>query len=315
METQSSGYKKINNQEDNPSFSWFILSVISWILFICTIWFCYLKQNNEEFPLFIFGSIINKPMCKYFYIRINIPWFSLYICLISFLGFGVYIVFTTFKRNQRFYDSMMGGWSKFHFIPLLFITALNIISYNAYISPSLKEEYKYDKMLLIFDMIFTLISLISLIIIYLKMELNCEWYFSFLIKKGVFSTFIIVLWYNFFCVILYLKTIDSYLDDEADSENLYSFFKGMYIAFSFAIGIVSLLFSFFFKDIIAAFVTFLLYLGFVIDFFTKNRDQSYKEARSEYFSGSLVGIIDIIMMCLSFIFIVFLLIIFNKIGF
>ena len=132
------------------------------------------------------------------------------------------------------------------------------------------------------------------------------------IKKGVFSTFIILLLYNFFCAIVLLKIYDFFLkiledsDEKEDIESLWLFYKRMYIAFSIVIGIVSLTFSFFFKDIIAAFVNFLIYLGFVISFFTSNITEKSREFRKEYFGGYTVGEIDIIMMVLTFAFIVFM---------
>ena len=54
------------------------------------------------------------------------------------------------------------------------------------------------KTLLTFNLIFTIIGFISLIVIYILTKLNSEWYIVMAIKKGVYSTFIILLWYNYY---------------------------------------------------------------------------------------------------------------------
>ncbi len=167
--------------------------------------------------------------------------------------------------------------------------------------------------LLTFNLNFTVIGFISLIVIYILTKLNSEWYIVMAIKKGVYSTFIILLWYNFFVTIIHLKKINIYLKAYKDTSkadeygnNLKNFFKNAGISFTIIFGLGSLIFSVVFKDLMAAFTNFLLYLGMVISFFNKNKED--KDVRKDYFNGNADGILDIIIMALSFACIIFLLI-------
>ena len=227
------------------------------------------------------------------------------------IGFVVYLVFTTCKKKQNLYDGMTGTWGKFHFIPLFLISALFITIFTAN-SGINEDDLKINKMLLIFDIIFTLLALISLIIIYITTELNCEWYIVMIIKKGFFSTLIIILWYNLYHVIICLRSIDIILDYN-DKDSLRSCFKATGIIFSVLIGIGSFVFSFIFNDVAAAFTNFLIYLGFVLYFFKTNRDEKTKNYRKEHFNGVADGVIDIIMMCLSIVLIAILVIRHNSV--
>ena len=208
---------------------------------------------------------------------------------------------------------MLGNWSKYHFIPLLFIASLYIISQSCrdYDYNGFENGLKKLKTLLIFNLIFTIIGFISLIVIYILTKLNSEWYIVMAIKKGVYSTFIILLWYNFFVTIIHLKKINIYLKAYKDTSkaeeyvnNLKNFFKNAGISFTIIFGLGSLIFSVVFKDLMAAFTNFLLYLGMVISFFNKNKSQ--RAERKESFNGWADGVLDIIYMALSFACIVFL---------
>jgi hypothetical protein len=297
--------------DDNGSdskFIWHIISLMSWIIFILTIWFSY---NESYFIWSLFGSKINNGIYNhqiyYMPIQMNMSWLNIFIFLISVIGSGLYFFYTTIKMNQNLYNGMLSNWSKFHFIPLLFISALYIVTEHNFNSNS---NYKHIRTLLIFDLIFTLLGLVGLILIYLKMDLQCEWYFVFAIKKGVFSTFIVLLWYNFFNVIIYLKSVNYIINDDLDVDSFYNFYMGTGISFSIIIGIGSLAFSFFFRDIMAAFVNFLIYVGFILYFFTKEKDEI--EEIKEDFNGYADAIIDIIIMAISFSFIPFLIIFYKK---
>jgi hypothetical protein len=195
---------------------------------------------------------------------------------------------------------MLGNLSKFHFIPLLLIAGLYILSISGtYISGGHDERFKSHRTLISFNLIFTIIGLICLIIVYLKTELNCDWYIVLTIKKGIYSSFIIILLYNFFHMIVSFKYINYVLDDSDEDyeKDFRKFLKGSGIAFVILFGLISLIFSFVSKDLMAAFTTFLMYLGMVITFFNRNDDQ--KESRKKYFNGYTDGVFHIIFMLLS----------------
>ena len=315
MEMQSSSeqnntnYRQMNDNGDDSKFIWHIISIISWIIFILTIWYSY---NIRYFFWTLFGNYIDNALeyshqIYYIPIQMDMAWLNIFIFLISVIGFGLYLFYTTIKMNQNLYNGMLSNLSKFHFIPLLFISALYIVAGHDFSTDNL---FKHIRTLLIFDIIFTILGLAGLIFIYVTMDLQTEWYFVFTIKKGVFSTFIVLLWYNLFNVIIYLKSVDYIIKDDLEDDSFYNFYKGTGISFSIIIGLGSLAFAFFFRDVMAAFVNFLIYVGFVLYFFNKSKNQMTEI--KEDFNGYADGIIDIIMMAISFGFIPFLIFFYKK---
>ena len=308
----SSNYQKMG---DDDSQTWHIVSIISWIFFIISIWISY---HNLILVWTPYQNLNNRLVYLYGYvpleIRFRFPYLCIYLFLISIIGFSIYLILTTCKKKQALYDGMLGNLSKFHFIPLLLIAGLYILSISGtYITGKIELVFKSHRTLISFNLIFTIIGLICLIIVYLRTELNCDWYIILTIKKGVYSSFIIILLYNFFHMIVSFKFINYYLD--VNNENNYEkyidkiedfrkFLKGSGIAFIILFGLISLIFSFVFKDLMAAFTTFLIYLGTVITFFNKDEDDI--ERRKEYFNGYSDGVLDIIFMLLSLAVIVIL---------
>ena len=126
-EPKSNNYHKIDGDDDSRS--WHIISIISWSLLLITQWASY------HFGFFIwinFEEIILRNIAfSYFPIVMNLTWIYIYIFLLSALAFGVYVVFTTCKKNQNLYDGMLGNLSRFHFIPLLLIASIYIIALNS----------------------------------------------------------------------------------------------------------------------------------------------------------------------------------------
>ena len=302
MEMQTSYEQQNNNSnceklDDDDSTSWYLLSLMSWILFALSMWVSYYNGNCIWYP---YQSLFTS--LGYFPIEISdeLPYFYTYFFLISIIGFAIYIIFTIYKKNKGLYEGMLGNLSKFHFIPLLLISALNIITKSCNYIPDETDKNHYYKSFrahITFDLIFTILALGSLIMIYFKTELNCDWYIVLSIKKGVYSSFIILLLYNFFHIIITFKVINYSLDENAKWEDVRKFLRGTGIAFTILFGIISLVFSFLFKDLMAAFTTFLMYLGMVMTFF--NKTDSQKKIRKEYFNGYADGVFQIIFMLLS----------------
>ena len=298
-QNHSSNYQKIDGGDLG---SWYIISIISWSLMLITIWASY---HWGFFWWAAFDIFISRELGNiYFPIQVNLPWLFIYVFLISLLAYGIYIVFSTCKKSQDLYDGLLGNVSKFHFVPLLLIASLNVIAFNSSINDADDDEelFKYLRKLLIFDLIFTILGLISLIFIYIVTELKAEWYIVLTIKKGLYSTFIIVLWYNFLHIIVCLRSIKYILDgwnyyDIDEDDNFTKFLKVIGIIFTLLFGLGSLAFSFIFKDIIAAFTNFLFYLSMVESFF--NKSERIKKIRKDYFNGVADGVLEIIIMCLS----------------
>ena len=322
MEMQASYGQENNNSnceklDDDDTTSWYLLSLMSWILFALSMWVSYYNGNCIWYP---YQSLFNSYSRNYGYLPIEIsnqlPYLYTYFFLISIIGFAIYVIFTIYKKNKGLYEGMLGNLSKFHFIPLLLISALYIISTSCnYIGYSSRDDhyYKSYRTNITFDLIFTIFALGSLIVIYFKTELNCDWYIVLSIKKGVYSSFIILLLYNFFHIIISFKGINYLLDENTKLEDVRKFLRGTGIAFTILFGIISLVFSFLFKDLMAAFTTFLIYLGMVMTFF--NRTDSQKKRRKEEFNGYADGVFHIIFMLLSLACIAILILKFRQILF
>ena len=281
--------------ESNPDYSqskgdsnnsWYILSFLSWTLLLS------LEVYSYEYGMYIWGRY---NIGGYFPIKIVFGFIQTFLLILVLMQYITYLIQAIFKRNQNVHDSLFGQYSKYHFVPLLLISAI-IISVN-----EMNGSYdKYNKIILIFDLIFTILGLISLVFIYINIQLNDEWYIVMAIKKGFFSSLIILLWYNFFNVIVYLRTVDAY-DHSGDS--LQKFLKGIWISLPFIIGIVGFIFSFIFKYLIAALSLFFIYLGCVIGFFGQSAPAKYIK---EEFNKNTDGVIEIILMILSLAFVIFL---------
>ena len=312
MEMQLDNQPQNNNssyqKEDGDSkLSWYVISLFSWFFLILTIWYSYKEAN------FIWYSFErNLRSEEYYPIEMNITWLLLFVFLISIIGFVVYLVFTTCKKNQGLYDGMLDNRSKYHFIPLLLISLLYIIAKNAKNVRSnnystILENYEYLRTLISFDLIFTIFGLISLVLVYIFTELNSEWYIVMAIKKGVYSTFIILLWYNFFHMIVSFKTINYKIkinkEATTDEDGDIKFLRGTGISFTIIIGIGSLVFSFIFKDLMAAFTNFLIYMGMVFAFFNKNE---YIISQRKNYNKYADGILDIIIMICSLVCMIYL---------
>ena len=171
------------------------------------------------------------------------------------------------------------------------------------------EKMPYLRKLLIFDLIFTILGFGSLIFTYIVTQLDTEWYIVLTIKKGIYSTFIILLWYNLLFIIVSLRTIYYILEGKiviSEDDDCTIFLRVIGIIFTILFGLGSLAFSIVFKDIMAAFTNFLMYLGMVQAFF--NKKESQKEKIKDYFNGNTDGVLDIVFMILSLVCIGFLLI-------
>ena len=182
-------------------------------------------------------------------------------------------------------DPFFQDKTKYHFIPLLLVSLMNL---NLQTANEGKDDLKKFEGVVISNFVFTIISLGILGYIYFISEFNHDWFIVLTIKKGIFSMLIIILWYNFCYSIMLLGIINS--------ETVDSFTDGAGIAFSIIIGIVSLLFSFIFKDLMAAVTNLLIYIGMVNNFFGIERKVSKFTIISE---SNAQGIIQCVIMAIN----------------
>lgn len=291
-----------NNGADSPQRAvdytpWDILSFISWILFISSKWDLYNKMSRLS------GE-------SYRPIIYNASFIQLVTLIISLIGFLVYVKNIIYKKNSAFYNGLFGQNSKYHFIPLIFYSGINmvlsiyVVGLMGGINPTTVDRIytnsKFDlKALCAFYMIFSLLSLLSLMFIYYSTELNCEWYIVMSIKKGVYSILIVESLYFFFDSIFYLRFVNIY-GSLSNAQNLYNTGGVMFALFQ---GVIIIGFSLYFKDITMPILNFLMFYGMVLNFYNKSSYAAYND-EDDYKKSA--NIVEIIMIILHFLLIVFM---------
>jgi hypothetical protein len=286
-----------------------IISFFSWILFISSKWNSY-NMSIKCSDLKMSGNYRPMLFDPKFYDLI-----SLLICIAGFLNYMIQIIY---KRNNNLYDSLFGKSTKFHFIPLIFYSILNIIkeaaivtinkpynitSYNTRkCSAAYHLSNSFDpKALYTLYLILNILTLLLLIILYIKTEMNCEWHSVMTIKKGIYSILIVEVWYQIFDSIFSLRLIDVTGDDDAKTD----FLKMVGIFFNLIIGGGVLLFSFLFKNITVLFFNLIMYLAMIIAFYgVKRQDHAIKEK----LNGDTEGILEILILVVDFLFIIVMII-------
>lgn len=281
-----------------------ILSILSWLLFLVTGWISLnWFQDKYIFPCIWtiqkihfndnFGTVVGVYAPLQMQISLIYIVFILTM-IVGLAGFIIYMIKSTCKKDESVFGGMMGQWSRFHFVPLLFVSALFIIGEC---NDTNLEKINHFKDMHIAGLIFTIFGLISLIFIYIMTELKTDWYIVLTLKKGTYSCLITLMWYYFCYNIYYIRSFDT------EKDNL-NWRKGCGIAFSIIFGLGSLIFAFIFKDLIIAGMTTLIYIGLTAYYF--QLPKLIREDKWANKNGD--GAVDIIMMVFSVVLIVFLVI-------
>ena len=285
-----------NSNENSKVFLY--ISVLSWLVLLITSWLSIGLPNSNQFKYFWLTNSLKTSYDSdetYYPLAMHIIFHYIvfiFTFTIATLGFLIYI---TYRDDNSILDGMLDRISKFHFIPLLCISALFIIG---------ESKESPNTVMFIFDFIFTVIGLASLIIVKIKTNIESPCYANFIIKKGVYSCFIVLLIYNIGFNFTYygIFEIDSGKNDKA----LINWKTGCGIAFPIMIGLLNLFLSIIFQDIMIAFMNLMIFIGMIINFYAIDRD-----TRSEH-NATGEGIIDIIMISLSGCSILFLSLIYKK---
>ena len=275
-----------------------IMSYLSWLLLVASGW-ASIKWLDDEFSgwfIWIFYAVRtpkggSDPLEYYYPFQMQVSLY--YICFILTLivitcGCVIFFVKTIFKKDDEVINGMMGQFSKFHFFPLLCASALFIIGECA---DNDLDDANHEKKMYISGLVFSLIGLASFIFIYIMTDLNTkDWWVLLLLKKGVFSCLIVLMWHCFCYSIFWVHFYDNPVDDK-----MLDWRKGCGLAFSIIFGVGSLAFSFVFKDIVACGMNLLIYIGLTVAYFRiPKEDRKLKEINK---NGD--GIVDIIMLVLS----------------
>ena len=301
-----------------------ILSIFSWLFFICLGWASLDKFSDSHYEIIWtikkMGKFRNSNIYVDDYYPIQINMVLLYIIFIitllfALVGFIIYMIKSTCLKDEKFFEAMMGIWTRLHSFPLILVSFLFLL--GEYFYPNYRDDYynngyytgdyskyfSHKKDIGFFALFFSLIALISLIFIYIVTDFKQDiWYVVLTIKKGIYSCLIVLLWYYFWYMVY---QVNEFIYPDMNQKQLIYLRRSLGIIFTFLIGIGCLLFSFFFKDIVAAFMNLLIYLGMCIHFFT------IRKSIREYYGQKLIwfdGTVDIIIMVLSAAMSVFLLI-------
>ena len=266
---------------------WKFLSVLSWILLILASLESYIRgsmifssyQLNQIFiPL-----SVNLGLLESFYLLLLL--FAFY--NIAYLGL--------YKGDNTIVDPLFEDISKYHCFPLFLITLMTLNMHSIKDAIELKDMEGQ----IITNLVFTILALACLGFIYFKTVFIHDWFIVFTVKKGIFSFFIVFLWFSFFYHMVLIGTIKKQENTETEEKTkaLYGFLKGSGIAGALLIPFGSLSFAFIFKDLIAAVTNLLLYIGMVSSCFGINGKN--KNMFEGNWDGNADGIIEIIMMVIN----------------
>ena len=273
-----------------------ILSCLAWLLYISAKWDNYMNAPKDEINNF-----------KYTPLKYNKDFINLITLIISVLGFLIYLKNIIYTRDEKLYQGLFGDQSKFHIIPLIAYSVISMIlnqSENTVLA--LKKEGSYDpKALNTFYMIFSFISLASIIFVYIKTEMDCEWYVVMTIKKGIYSFIIVESVYHVLESIFALRFHN--VTDDGEALALESLFKTGGVFFVILQSAIVAAFALFYKNIIMIILNFLMYFTILLNSYT------YRKGAGELnMFGDATAVIDIIMLIANFVIMVIMIVRFKE---
>ena len=302
-----------------------ILSVLSWLLFLVTGWMGFFllvigKKENLSFQpgeytnynIWSFLNILTKipllpeDICEDLYLPIQelkafyIILFAI-LMIIGTIGFFIYLIKSVIKKDDHVFEGMMGTFSRYHFIPLVCASALFLGGFTQEKSLSglvLDSEF-FDKEQLgkyrgefAVNLVFSIFGLLTLI--FVKMQTKIENpYVVYSIKDGLYSCLIALFTYCLFYSSYYIGLMTRLKDLEL-WENIPKYKKVCGIVFSIFIGVINLCASFVLKDFILPIINLVIYLGLGIRFFYMD-----KSTRKDDNVTNAEGIIEIVVTVLS----------------
>lgn len=293
---------KRRDRDENYEPFWTI-SLISWLLFLITGWLSIGLPYTSNYSKIIWLIISYNPVKNskpFLPLEIYYPFhYITFIILLIFATLAFYIYIKQ-RNDTNLMMSMLGNITKFHFIPLLSISSLFIIGNS--IQNAYNKSYSdfTNHAMFIFDFLFTAIGLVSIIIIYIYTKIDSSFFAYMIIKKGTYSSIIVLLIFNIgFNITLY----GLYCLGNDKDPGIWGKACGLII--SIFIGFFNSFFSVIFKDFIMAIMNILIYIGMAIKSFTIEEDEDIN------YDENTEGIIDIVIISIDILIIIYLLIIKN----
>lgn len=220
------------------------------------------SSNTSPFPLAIYYII--------FYM------IAIIILLLVTLSFIIYMHSIFIKKDFNVLNGMLGKFSQFHFIPLGCISALFIIGETLEEKDQFNPSFPFKGIQYFFNLLFTFLALISLIIVTYQTKIDSPSYVAWTIKHGAYSCLIALLMHNLLYIIsnygLYLKIKNIYekiregeyrtsKELEDDIKAMYDWMKGTSIAFSILIGLGNMFISLILKEMLVSTTNILNFLN------------------------------------------------------
>ena len=211
----------------------YIISLISWTLFILTGWISFFFLAIKNYHKDISYNNIWSFLCFYkkgndivhgLYSPIQADILSYILLFIILLGLGtavfiLYLFKSLSKKGEQVFEAMMGKLARYHFIPLLCASAMFIVGmsqklflmdlsydFEYYDFKSINDDRdRINKFLASFavNLSFSMIGLVSLVFIKMKTEIEKPLYIAYLIKDGFYSCLIVLFTYCFFYSSIY----------------------------------------------------------------------------------------------------------------
>lgn len=273
-----------NNQSENENNRvFFTISVLSWLLFLVTAWLSIGLPYSFNFKFFWLTFSFDYEISSYFPLVMHFVFHYIIFIFTFSIATLAFLIYMTYRDDNNVTDGMLGKYSKFHFIPLLCISALFIIGESVD-----ESKGRLNTSMYIFDFIFTTIGLASLIFIRVQTKIESPWYAIFAIKEGTYSCLIALLIYNVGFNFTYYG-----LYEMSDKKYIENWKTGCGIAFPIIIGVANVVLSIIFQDCMIAIMNILIYVGMIINFYNTDID-----IRQES-NASGEGIIDIVILSLS----------------
>ena len=291
----------MGEETDQGNQIFMIASVISWLALVIFGWMAFGVPDIDyyDIKIWIFWNYVIIDDDDVIY---DEPLFIYYVlfymaCIITLLfvtaAFLVLCMGYFVKRDANIIIGMLGGLSKFHFVPILCVCGLFIIGYT-YDDDDIRDGFNGGHYL--FSILFGVAALASLIFIYLRTNIESPIYATWAIKHGAYGCLIAFLLHH----IGYVFSMYGVHDKKGHYDELKDWRKGCYIAFSIIIGLCNIGLSLFLKEIMIPFINLLIYIGMTVQFFKLDKDD-----RKERFSEA-PGAINIIMMIMSLLMVGFL---------
>ena len=282
-------------QQSPTNMPFLIISIVSWLLLTVNnlaslkwlyrepyaVWNIYAYEqyfSNLSTPLQIVHTTVYK-IFNFFFV-------------ITFIGCATLIFKSFIKKDQAVLDGMLGKYSKFHFIPLLFGFVMSFLG-ELLKKKNDDKDFNGDKIAYA-GLVISLVGLACMIFVYIFTNINSnEWWVSYVLNKGTFSCLIILFWYNF-CYDIYLVR-----NSNAPGKTDIDWSKGINLAFSIIFGIGSIAFSYVFKDIIICLINIYIYN----DLAGNNIDRISEESKEELKKVNYLadGAIDYLILLCSFL--------------